>query len=77
MTLEAFVARAFEAVGLNWREHVEVDRALYRPADIVTSSGNPTRAAERLGWRATIAAEAVVDQLVEAERKQIAAEARA
>ncbi len=71
MTLEAFVARAFEAVGLNWREHVEVDRALYRPADIVTSSGNPTRAAERLGWRATIAAEAVVDRLIEAERKQI------
>jgi GDPmannose 4,6-dehydratase len=33
-TLEAFVAAAFGAVGLNWRDHVEHDPSLARPSEI-------------------------------------------
>lgn len=51
-TLEEFVAEAFVTVGLNWRDHVVTDPSLLRPSDIMISRANPTRAYEKLGWRA-------------------------
>jgi GDPmannose 4,6-dehydratase len=51
-TLEQFTASAFSAVGLNWRDHVDSDPSLFRPTDIASSRGNPTKAAGKLRWRA-------------------------
>ena len=50
--LKDFVAQAFTAAGLDWREHVESDPALLRPTDLLRGTANPARAAEKLGWRA-------------------------
>ena len=50
--LEDFVATAFAAVGRDWRDHVETDPALFRPADIAHSAGNPEKARRKLGWAA-------------------------
>jgi GDPmannose 4,6-dehydratase len=49
-SLEEFVAAAFEVHGLDWRDHVEVSRELYRPSDIDFSAGDPSRAFRKLGW---------------------------
>jgi GDPmannose 4,6-dehydratase len=67
-SLEDFTAAAFEAVGLDWRRHVAVDRALYRRAEIMHNLGNPAKAAEKLGWRATLRMRDVVAAMVAAER---------
>lgn len=53
-TLAEFVAAAFAAFDLDWREHVLSEPALGRPADLVWSGADPSRAAERLGWRAEV-----------------------
>jgi GDPmannose 4,6-dehydratase len=50
--LEDFVAMAFAAVGLDWREHVEIDDSLLRPTDLAVGKGNPSKAKEILGWEA-------------------------
>jgi GDPmannose 4,6-dehydratase len=50
--LEDFVAAAFEAVNLDWREHVAIDDSLLRPTDLAVGRGNPHKAAEILGWKA-------------------------
>lgn len=50
-SLEYFLARAFGHFKLDWREHVDIDRALFRPSDILEGRANPTRAREVLGWR--------------------------
>jgi GDPmannose 4,6-dehydratase len=42
---------AFDEVGLAWEEHVKVDRALLRPADVQVLVGNPAKAREKLDWR--------------------------
>lgn len=51
-SLEAFVEAAFAAVGLDWRDHVTTDAALARPADLVYSAADPSKAATRLEWTA-------------------------
>ncbi|MFN2601775.1 MAG: GDP-mannose 4,6-dehydratase [Gemmatimonadaceae bacterium] len=66
-TLEEFVDCAFAAVGLVWRDHVDIDKRLYRPSDITYANANPARANERLGWRAKAAMPDVVAMMTAAE----------
>jgi GDPmannose 4,6-dehydratase len=73
-TLEDFVAAAFACVGRNWRDHVVESPALHRPIDIVYSSGDPSKAARLLGWKAEKQMTDVVNLLVDAERQRCAAE---
>jgi GDPmannose 4,6-dehydratase len=66
-TLEDFVDRAFAGVGLDWHDHVDIDRTLYRPADITYANANPSRANTKLGWKATAMMPDVVKRMTEAE----------
>ncbi len=68
-SLEDFVETAFSIVGLNWRNHVIVDRSLLRPIDIEVGWGNPARAREKLGWQAQYKMHDVVSMMVEAKLK--------
>jgi len=67
--LSDFVAAAFEALDLDWREHVEIDRRLFRPTDIPRGAANPSRAAEKLGWKARYRMRDVVHLMIESERR--------
>jgi GDPmannose 4,6-dehydratase len=69
-SLEEFVAASFACFDLDWREHVVISDAFRRPSDIVYSSGDPRKALEKLGWKATITMPRVVELLVEAERNR-------
>lgn len=64
MSLERFVATAFAAIGLDWRDHVHSDPALRRPSDIAEQHADPSRAAVVIGWQATLKGEALVERLV-------------
>ncbi len=48
--VEDVLTIAFEAVGLNWRDYVDSDSALFRVADPTRLVGNPARARTVLGW---------------------------
>ena len=63
-SLQQFVEVAFREVGLNWLDHVESDRSLYRPTDLARSVGNPQLAFDKLGWRAESNMLAVVRLMV-------------
>ena len=54
IALEDFVRAAFESAGLNWKNHVVQDEKLFRPADASISFGDPSKAFEKLGWKAAI-----------------------
>ena len=66
-SLERFVAAAFEAVGLDWRDHVDSDPTLFRPTDLPSSYADPALAARELGWHATRRMCDVVRAMVAAE----------
>jgi GDPmannose 4,6-dehydratase len=65
-SLRRIVARAFEVVGLDHREHVDEDTES-RPADISVSIADPSRARSVLRWNPETRGEALVDRLVQAE----------
>lgn len=67
--MEDFVATAFSCVGLNWKDHVVIDKNLFRLTDIMVGRGNPAKAREKLGWQAKYGMKDVVRMMVEVERK--------
>jgi GDPmannose 4,6-dehydratase len=66
VSVERFVELAFEAVGLRWRDHVDVGDDMFRPFDIPIKRANPDKAARVLGWRAGTRVEGVVRGMIEA-----------
>lgn len=70
-SLESFVDLAFRSLGLDWHEHVELDTDLLRPSDVGSNSADPGKAAEELGWRASVTMEQVVQRMIEAERLRV------
>jgi len=72
--LRKFIQEAFAAVDLDWRDHVRIDPALYRPADIVVSRADPGKAERVLGWKATMDPAAVARALVRHEQNVLAGE---
>jgi GDPmannose 4,6-dehydratase len=69
-TLQDFVKATFDCFDLDWREHVVTDEAFHRPTDIMYSSGNPSKAGQRLRWQARNKMRDVVALLVDAERER-------
>jgi GDPmannose 4,6-dehydratase len=70
-SLEAFVAAAFAAVDLDWRDHVRYDESFHRPTDLAVSRCNPRRARELLGWTARTRMAEVVQRMIDAERRAL------
>lgn len=52
VSLAYFVEKAFALQGLYWLDHVQCDASLLRPTDIQYGAGDPSAAANRLGWKA-------------------------
>ena len=49
-SVREFCEMAFSEVGLDYRDHVEVDEQFYRPADVELLIGDASRAKAELGW---------------------------
>jgi GDPmannose 4,6-dehydratase len=66
-SLEQFVTRAFAHYGLNWRDYVEQDEELFRPADISISVADPSKAARELKWKARYQMPDIVEMMLQGE----------
>lgn len=67
-SLRAFVEAAFAAVGLVATDHVDHQPALLRAAEIPAMHADPSLAAARLAWRASVAWRELVPRLIAAEQ---------
>ena len=66
-SLEDCVAEAFKTLDLHWRKYVVTDDALFRPAHLRFSLGNPSKAEKKLQWRAQYRMKDVVRMMVTAK----------
>jgi GDPmannose 4,6-dehydratase len=62
---------AFGAVGLDYREHVVIDPAFIRPAEVDLLVGDATKAHEVLGWRCEVDFYALIEMMVAADMKAL------
>ncbi len=60
-----FVERAFAEVGLDWRDHVEIDRRYMRPSEVDVLQGDASKARARLGWKPRVTFDGLVRMMVE------------
>ncbi len=51
-TVKDFAKAAFDHVGLNYKDHVEVDKRYERPTEVDALIGDPSKAKKVLGWKA-------------------------
>ncbi|WP_369174487.1 GDP-mannose 4,6-dehydratase [Streptomyces sp. R28] len=65
---------AFEHVGLNWQDHVYIDPALVRPAEVEILCADTTRVRQELGWKPEVDFTSLIRMMVDADLKHVATE---
>ncbi|MGM4932770.1 GDP-mannose 4,6-dehydratase [Tardiphaga sp. 619_E2_N8_5] len=62
---------AFDHVGLKIDDHLVIDPALFRPAEVDLLLGNPAKAHAKFGWKADISLEEMIREMVEADLMRV------
>lgn len=70
-SLESFVEAAFTCLDLDWRTYVTTDATFFRPAEILTSVGDSSKAETLLGWKAKYRMRDVARLMVDAEMQEL------
>ena len=65
---------AFAHAGLNYEDHVVIDPAFYRPAEVEVLLGNPAKAKAALGWHAKTGLETLITMMVDADMARVSKE---
>jgi GDPmannose 4,6-dehydratase len=58
---------AFARVGLDYRNHIEIDPELLRPAEVHHLRGNYEKARQKLGWEPLITFEQLIEKMVDSD----------
>lgn len=61
------VQLAFSHAGLDWEDHVVIDEAFYRPAEVDLLIGDCEKARTRLGWKPRTSFPELVEMMVDAD----------
>jgi GDPmannose 4,6-dehydratase len=62
---------AFDHVGLDMDAFVEIDKSLFRPAEVDLLHGDARKAHDRLGWEPTISFEDMIAEMVDADLERL------
>ncbi|HLU41572.1 MAG TPA: GDP-mannose 4,6-dehydratase [Microthrixaceae bacterium] len=66
-SVREFCEVAFGHVGLNYEDHVVIDEAFYRPAEVDLLVGSPEKARKVLGWEPSVDFQDLVTMMVDAD----------
>ena len=70
-TVEDFANKAFSHVGLNYKDHVILDKKLIRPAEVDTLLANPNKAKKILKWKQKISFDDLVKNMVDHDLEHV------
>lgn len=69
-SVEEFVSKAFNYVGLDHKKYVEIDKRYYRPTEVNELIADSSRAKGELGWKPVITFEDIVKIMMDADMRQ-------
>jgi len=64
-SVKEFVEKSFSILGLNWEDHVHIDKRYMRPVDVKYLRGDFTKGKEKFGWQPKTKFDALVKIMVE------------
>uniref|UniRef100_J3MB34 GDP-mannose 4,6-dehydratase n=1 Tax=Oryza brachyantha TaxID=4533 RepID=J3MB34_ORYBR len=64
-TVEEFLQAAFGYAGLNWKDHVVIDKKYFRPAEVDSLQGDATKTRKELGWKPKVGFQQLVEMMVD------------
>jgi GDPmannose 4,6-dehydratase len=70
-SVREFAELAFAAVGLDWREYVEVDPRYFRPAEVDYLLADASKAHRIFGWEPSVSFEELVRIMVESDLAEL------
>lgn len=70
-SVKDFVEAAFGHVNLDYKDYVITDPRFFRPAEVDQLLGDPSLAAEKLGWEPTIDFKGLVSMMVDADLERL------
>lgn len=66
-SVQDLVGLAFGLVGLDWRDHVDLDPAQVRPTEVPELLADPSKANRELGWYPRIGFEEMIREMLESD----------
>jgi GDPmannose 4,6-dehydratase len=66
-SVREFLDEVFGTLGLNWKEHVEVDPRYFRPSEVDLLLGDPGKAKRQLGWKPRVTFKTLAKMMTEAD----------
>jgi GDPmannose 4,6-dehydratase len=73
-SVREFCEKTFSRLGLDYRNHVEIDPRYYRPAEVDLLLGDATKARTRLGWKPQTSFDQLVAMMVDGDLELAAQE---
>tara|TARA_Y100000768_G_scaffold388196_1_gene382719 strand:+ start:837 stop:1868 length:1032 start_codon:yes stop_codon:yes gene_type:complete len=71
-TVREFANYAFNVVGLNYKDYVEIDKKFFRPTEVDILLGDPTKAQQELNWNPNKTSfKELVELMVESDMKLV------
>ena len=70
-SVEDFAKKAFSHVGLNYKDHIAIDKKLMRPAEVDTLLADYTKAKKNLKWEPKISFDDLVISMVEHDLENV------
>lgn len=75
-TIRELLEVAFGHVGLNFEEYVVIDPKFIRPAEVELLLGEPTKAANKLGWKPEVTFRQLIEMMVNSDIEKVSMELR-
>jgi GDPmannose 4,6-dehydratase len=66
-SVEEFLKKSFEFVGLNYLNHIEIDPELYRPSEVELFRGDSSKAKNTLNWQPKISFDELIKDMVSSD----------
>lgn len=70
-TVRRMLEIAFSHVGLNYEDHVVIDKKFMRPAEVDVLLGNPAKALAKLGWSPRTSLQELITMMVDADMRRL------
>ncbi len=66
-SVKEFVELSFDRVDLDWKKYVEVDKSLFRPAEVHQLIGDASKAKRILKWEPTISFKELINMMIDSD----------